>query len=66
MAAETTQTPLMVHHTNSTIPLAPSDSSRLSCPGSLKKGDIYTHTFHGHGSSIYNTSEKSIYSCIQK
>ena len=38
MAAATTQTPLMVHHTNSNINLAPSETSLVSCPGSLKKG----------------------------
>ena len=63
-AAAATQTPLMVHHTNSTIELASSETSNISCPGSLRKGDIYTHTFHGHESSIYNPEEKSIYQSV--
>lgn len=53
MAASSCKLPLMVHHTNSTLDLASSDTALISCPGSLKKGDIYTHTFHGHASTIY-------------
>merc|ERR1719464_2468176 len=45
MAASSTSLPLMVHHTNSTIDLASSKTAHVSCPGSLKKGDIYTHTY---------------------
>lgn len=52
MAASSCKLPLMVHHTNSGIELASSDHALVSCPGSLQKGDIYTHTFHGHASSI--------------
>ena len=45
--------PLMIHHTNSTIPLS-------ECPGSLAKGDIYTHTFHGHRSTISENGATTI------
>lgn len=63
-AAAATKTPLMVHHTNSGIELTSSDEVSVSCPGSLRRGDIYTHTFHGHKSSIYDAKTKSIYSGV--
>ncbi len=52
--------PLMVHRTNSGIPLSSSPSSSLSCPGSLRRGDIYTHCFHGHGGSIMDRETRRI------
>ena len=33
------------------------DDAILSCPGSLKSGDIRTHTFHGFPSGIIDTSQ---------
>ena len=51
-AAKKAGVPLMVHHTNSGVPLSSSPTEVLSCPGSLRPGDIYTHTLHGHESSI--------------
>ena len=44
-ASEAASVPLMCHHTFSTVPLE-------SCPGRLRKGDIYTHTFHGFDSTL--------------
>ena len=29
----------------------------LGCPGSLRRGDIYTHTFHGFASTIIDVGE---------
>ncbi|XP_059096815.1 deacetylase Atu3266-like [Tigriopus californicus] len=55
-ASKEAQVPLMVHHTNSSIPLGSHAQGVLSCPGSLRKGDIYTHTYHGHPSSILDHS----------
>jgi dihydroorotase len=31
--------------------------SRLGCPGSLRRGDIYTHTYHGFASTIIDVGE---------
>jgi dihydroorotase len=42
--------PLMCHHTFSTVSLE-------SCPGRLRKGDIYTHTFHGFDSTLCDRRE---------
>jgi dihydroorotase len=49
--------PLMTHHTFSSVPLGSADQAggELGCPGALKKGDIYTHTFHGFPSTIIDT-----------
>lgn len=41
--------PLMVHHTFSTIPLE-------ECPGGMRRGDLYTHVFHGFRSTIIRQS----------
>ena len=75
--AEDTKLPLMVHHTNSSIPLGDeeeavhpnSNPSRLFVPGSLRNGDIYTHTyspFAGNNSSIYDLEAKSVRKEIQR
>lgn len=61
LASRTCKVPLMTHHTFSNIPLGSKGSahtlSALGCPGSLGRGDVYTHTFHGFASTIINTSE---------
>ena len=37
---------------------------RLCCPGDLKPGDIYTHTYHAYPSSIIEASTGSVWSDI--
>ena len=64
MASASCKVPLMVHHTNSNIKLESGKDALISCPGSLKKGDVYTHTFHGHQSSIYDPTTRSIHPSI--
>ena len=39
-------------------------SSKLCCPGDLQCGDIYTHTMHGHVSSIIDPKSRSIWSDV--
>ena len=70
--AEDTKLPLMVHHTNSGIPLGDEEdavhsninnTSGLFVPGSLRRGDIYTHTYSknaGSNCSIYDFDGKSV------
>ena len=43
--------PLMVHHTFSTVPLD-------ECPGRMRRGDLYTHAFHGFPSTIVTQSRQ--------
>ena len=38
------------------FPHVEDDGTVLSCPGSLKNGDIRTHTFHGFPGTVINTS----------
>lgn len=45
-ASELSGKPLMVHHAFSSIPVRPTTLGCLTCPGSLKLGDVYTHTYH--------------------
>lgn len=45
--------PLMTHHTFSSVGLD-------ICPGKMKKGDIYTHAFHGFPSSIAENSRHGL------
>ena len=63
----------MVHHTNSGIPLGDNhdepqsnvNPSSLFIPGSLRGGDIYTHTFSanaGSNCSIYDADNQ----CVRK
>ena len=66
MASASCKVPLMVHHTNSNIKLESGKDALISCPGSLKKGDVYTHTFHGHQSSIYDPTTKTIHPSIMQ
>ncbi|ESO88772.1 hypothetical protein LOTGIDRAFT_234374 [Lottia gigantea] len=59
--------PLMVHHILSTIPVqSTEDYSDLSCPGNLSKGDIYTHSFHGHNTTIIDDSLKKVHPNVLK
>ena len=58
-AARTAGLPLMVHHTNSGIPLGGADCD-LSCPGSLRAGDIYTHLYSGEASNILNSARDAV------
>ncbi|XP_059141750.1 deacetylase Atu3266-like [Physella acuta] len=65
-AAKTCKVPLMVHHAISSIGHGPSTAGELTCPGDLGQGDIYTHCFHGHQSSILNEATGEIDpSCIE-
>ena len=75
--AEDTKLPLMVHHTNSGIPLGDAQGavkdecnpSNLFVPGSLRTGDIYTHTLSsnaGSNCSIYDTEIKSVRKSIER
>lgn len=47
-AAARCKVPLMTHHAISSVPLGGEDG----CPGGLRKGDVYTHTYHGWPSTI--------------
>ena len=53
-AAATTGTPLMVHHSFSTIPLE-------DAPGKLRAGDLYTHCFHGYESTIIDPRGRNLH-----
>ena len=75
--SENSNLPLMVHHTNSGIPLGDlegavkdeSNPSNLFVPGSLRKGDIYTHTFStnaGSNCSIYDDEIKCVRRSIER
>ena len=56
-AAKTTATPLMVHHTLSTIPLEAS-------PGQMQPGDVYTHCYHGYKSTIIDPETRRIHASV--
>ena len=58
-AARGADVPLMVHHTNPNIPLGGADCD-LSCPGSLRAGDIYTHLYSGERSNILNAERNGV------
>eukprot|EP00040_Diaphanoeca_grandis_P044845 m.13798 g.13798 ORF g.13798 m.13798 type:complete len:453 (-) comp9866_c0_seq1:84-1442(-) len=49
--AEICKVPLMTHHSMSSVPL-------VDCPGALRKGDLYTHTYHGWDTTI--TDQKGL------
>jgi dihydroorotase len=57
-AAAATNTPLMVHHTLSSIPLERS-------PGEMKTGDVYTHCFHGYESTIIDPETRNIHPAVR-
>jgi dihydroorotase len=58
-AAVETKLPLMVHHSFSTVPLA-------DCPGLMRPGDIYTHSFHGFPSTIVDAASRRIHAvCLE-
>eukprot|EP00118_Oscarella_pearsei_P001627 m.7951 g.7951 ORF g.7951 m.7951 type:complete len:430 (+) comp20104_c0_seq2:30-1319(+) len=63
-AARVSNVPLMVHHSESTIPIGSMGSDLLSCPGSLSKGDIYTHVFHGLNTTIVDTAAGKLHSAV--
>ena len=67
----------MVHHTNSGVPLGDSidavqdapNPSNLFVPGSLRKGDIYTHTYSINAGSlctIYDTEMQKVRQSIER
>ena len=56
-AAKTTATPLMVHHTMSTIPVE-------AAPGQMQPGDIYTHSYHGYESTIIDPQTRAIHASV--
>ena len=58
-AARAADVPIMVHHTNSGIPLGGANCD-LSCPGSLRAGDIYTHLYSGERSNILNAQLNAV------
>ncbi len=49
--------PLMVHHTFSTVALE-------DCLEGMRRGDIYTHTYHGFPSTIIDTSTRRVHSAV--
>jgi hypothetical protein len=51
----------MVHHSFSTVGLGGADG----CPGALRKGDIYTHTYHGFPSTLVETDPATEGACVQ-
>lgn len=56
-AAATTNTPLMVHHTMSTVPLE-------QVPGEMRPGDVYTHCYHGYESTIIDPESRKIHTSV--
>ena len=56
----------MVHRTNSGIPLSPSPDASVSCPGMLRPGDIYTHTYHGVGGKILDEETGKIFQAVKE
>ena len=57
-AASATGLPLMVHHSFSTVPLD-------ACPGKMVSGDIYTHAFHGHRSTIVDPVTRRVLPAVR-
>lgn len=56
-AAERLSLPLMTHHSFSTIPLE-------ACPGHLRKGDIYTHCYHGFDSTVVDSLSRQVHDAV--
>ena len=56
-AAKKTSTPLMVHHSMSTIPVE-------AAPGQMQPGDIYTHCYHGYESTIIDPETRRIHASV--
>ena len=52
-AARICNVPLMCHHTFSSIP----HTGEHGCPGGLRRGDIYTHAFHGFPSTLVDCKD---------
>lgn len=64
-AARRCRVPLMVHHSDSTIPTqTDTASSSMGCPKDLQAGDIYTHTFHGWKSTIIDPETRKIHNDV--
>ena len=57
-AASTTATPLMTHHSLSTVSLD-------DCPGGLREGDIYTHCYHGFESTIIDAQSRHVHPVVR-
>ena len=56
-AAAAAGTPLMVHHTFSTVPLQ-------DAPGEMRRGDVYTHCYHGYESTIIDPQTRAIHPSV--
>ncbi|XP_065184156.1 deacetylase Atu3266-like [Sycon ciliatum] len=54
--AKRVQLPVMAHHSMSTVKLG-GEEEVLSCPGSLRPGDVYTHFYHAYESTVVDVSE---------
>ena len=51
-----------MHHVSPKLLLSATDfDGQLSCPGSLRSGDIYTHTFHPYPSTIIDPASRLIF-----
>ncbi|KAL8601680.1 hypothetical protein ACOMHN_033856 [Nucella lapillus] len=59
-AASEADVPLMVHHAISSVPTVQTPGV-LSCPGSLRAGDIYTHAFHFHKGNIVDSQTGKVH-----
>ncbi len=57
-AAAATATPLMTHHSLSTVPLD-------DCPGAMREGDIYTHCYHGFESTILDPASRQVHPAVR-
>ena len=51
--------PLMCHHSMSSIPIE-------ECPGHLRRGDIYTHCFHGFETTIMDSEARKVNSAVHE
>ncbi|XP_052254792.1 deacetylase EF_0837-like isoform X2 [Dreissena polymorpha] len=64
--AERCSVPLMTHHSVSTVPTQKSldPKATFGCPGDLRAGDIYTHTFHGYPNTIIDVNTGQVHSDV--
>ena len=56
-AAAAAGTPLMVHHSFSTVPVE-------EAPGHMRRGDVYTHCYHGYESTIIDPDTHAIHPSV--
>ena len=56
-AAAAAGTPLMVHHSFSTVPVE-------EAPGHMRRGDVYTHCYHGYESTIIDPDTRAIHPSV--